>query len=187
MPTNTLQGYDIYDFSSSTGSVIYGGDDWDTVDFTYARASTGVTLTFSGDNAFDYTLDGTTATGSGNTMEYFTVTHESDVVDASNDATGATYVLWGGDDIFTGGSGNVSVFGGDGNDTISTGPAMTGCLGGLAMIRSTVASGMTPLRAVRATILSCSPTVSAMTRSLTSTSPMATRTGSRRISSTSPA
>lgn len=130
MPTNTLQGYDIYDFSSSTGSVIYGGDDWDTVDFTYATASTGVTLTFSGDNAFDYTLDGTTATGSGNTMEYFTVTHESDVVDASNDATGATYVLWGGDDIFTGGFGNVSVFGGDGNDTISTGPAMTGCLGG---------------------------------------------------------
>ena len=123
--TDTLSGGagndTFYVTEASEYDYLYGDDDWDTVDFTYATGSTGVTLTFSGDNAFDYTLDGTTAAGSGNTMEYFTLTNESDVVDASNDATGATYVMWGGDDTFTGGSGNESVFGGDGNDNISTG------------------------------------------------------------------
>ncbi|WP_434286856.1 Hint domain-containing protein [Celeribacter sp. SCSIO 80788] len=110
-----------YIVETSEVDYIYGDEDWDTVDFTYASGSTGVTLTFSGDNAFDYTLDGTTASGSGNSMEQFNLTSESDVVDASADATGATYDLGAGDDSFTGGSGNDAVYGGDGADTISTG------------------------------------------------------------------
>ncbi|ALI56295.1 Hint domain-containing protein [Celeribacter marinus] len=101
-------------------STMYGDDDWDTVDFAYSTGS-AVDVTYSGDNAFNFAFDTGNSSGSGNSMENFILTGQNDTVDASLDATGATYDLRAGDDTFTGGSGNDAVYGGDGADTITLG------------------------------------------------------------------
>lgn len=119
-----------------------GGTDADTLDAS--ALSSGVTVTFTGDEAG--TLSDGTDTATFSEIEALTLTGQSDTVDGSASAAAMTIVAGAGDDVVTGGDGadiidlgagadtahvgeGDSVAGGDGDDTfVITDTAGTGTI-----------------------------------------------------------
>ncbi|MBY6069589.1 Hint domain-containing protein [Leisingera aquaemixtae] len=90
------------------------GNDYDTVDVS--GVTTGVTVTYSGDEAGTIT-DGTdTITFS--EIEALNLTDQADVVDASADSAGTSIDAGAGDDTLTFGAGDDSITGGAGYDEL---------------------------------------------------------------------
>ncbi len=108
-------------WDNSGDNTIFGGDDFDTLDFENWQSSDGVSATFTGDGAgtFSHYLGGTT--GSFTDFEAIAGTEYADTIDASADSTGLVIDGDEGDDLLTGGAGADTITGGLGADAISAG------------------------------------------------------------------
>ena len=90
------------------------GTDFDSVDLT--AVTTGVTVTYSGDEAGTITDGADTVTFS--EIEALDLTDQADVVDASSDSAGVTIDAGAGDDTVTFGAGDDSITSGAGYDDL---------------------------------------------------------------------
>lgn len=116
---------------------IFGGEDAsradnDLLDLYETGSGQGVTVTFSGDEAGDFTFAGTGATGSFAGIESFVLTAQDDLIDASAATLAATIAAGSGDDTLIGGAGADRLLGGDDADTFfgGTGDTVVGGEGG---------------------------------------------------------
>ncbi|MCP5000789.1 MAG: type I secretion protein, partial [Hyphomicrobiales bacterium] len=104
-----------------------GGTDSDTIDAS--ALTSGVTVTFTGDEAGSIT-DGTD-TSTFSQVENLTLTDQDDVLDGSAASTSITVDAGAGDDSILGGSGDDSISGGDGGDTLTGGDGADEIDGGI--------------------------------------------------------
>ncbi|MBB5722843.1 Ca2+-binding RTX toxin-like protein [Loktanella ponticola] len=95
-----------------------GGTDFDTVDFAGVSGSSGVTVTYSGDEAATYQVGSTGSNGKFNEIEAIVGTANADKIDATLDTAGVSVNTGAGNDVIIGGSGDDTIDAGTGNDTI---------------------------------------------------------------------
>ncbi|MDP2084235.1 MAG: Hint domain-containing protein [Gemmobacter sp.] len=107
---------DVYDMGENDG-------DWDAIWFSNWIGTTGVTVTFTGNDAGTYAYQGGGATGSFTGVEQIGGTAYADTINAGADTDGANIFSGDGADSVTGGSGNDTIWGGAGKDTIAGGAA----------------------------------------------------------------
>ncbi len=103
-------------FGTDTVDGSEGGEDLDTLDFS--AMTSGVEVTFTGDEAGDANATSDASTADFTNIERILGSDLADMIDAS--ASGVSQILEGagGDDAITGGSGDDTIEGGDGIDTI---------------------------------------------------------------------
>ena len=123
--SNTLDGGDGSDtFSVSdgdTGTTIIGGEgvsDADTLLLRSTTSTSGVTVTFTGDEAGTFSFDGTAGSGTFTQVEAIWGTVYDDLIDASASSTGQILGGDGGADRIIGGTGADTLYGNAGNDTL---------------------------------------------------------------------
>lgn len=103
-----------------------GGTDFDRLDFNDANATSGVTVTYSGDEKGTYSFSGASGSGYFYYIEAVNGTDFADNINASNATTGTTIDAGAGNDTITGGAGRDTLYGGAGNDTIYGGTGTGG-------------------------------------------------------------
>jgi Ca2+-binding RTX toxin-like protein len=122
--TDTLVGDDgndvflIGDDDETTN--VDGGGWWDQVVFSDTTAQ-GVTVTYTGNEAGNYSFNGSDASGTFADIEQFDGTSYNDTIDASADTYGIKVYTHDGDDTVIGGSGYDQIYLDEGDDTASGG------------------------------------------------------------------
>lgn len=113
-------GSDMIETSSAAGvEVLRGGESTDDADILHFVGTTGVSATFSGDEAGSYTMGANSGTFS--QFEVLRGTEGADTINAALDTGGMVLEGQGGADSITGGSGADLIRDGSGNDTIRGG------------------------------------------------------------------
>lgn len=124
-------------FGTDTVTGGEGGTDQDSLD--YSAVSTGMTVTYTGDEA------GTAYDNANQTtfseIEGLTLTDQADSVDASADSAGITVDAGAGDDTVQGGAGDDSIDGGAGDDSLAGGAGADTIAGGTGADTINVAEG----------------------------------------------
>ncbi len=133
---DTLYGGDDIDVfligDDHDGETIFGGEggaDWDVLSLYNFSFATGVTVTFSADEAGTYSFNSGTATGSFSEIEQINVTDNSDLIDATLTTSGRLFYGNGGADTILGGTGSDTLEGGDSGDSLSGGDGADSLLG----------------------------------------------------------
>ena len=113
-------GDDFLEVDDVDGSVtVVGGTGTDTLDFD-ATGANGVSATFTGDGAGNFSTSGG-SNGTFTQIQEIWGTGQNDTIDASADSAGTEIEGQGGDDSINGGSGNDTLDGDSGDDTIDGG------------------------------------------------------------------